>query len=255
MIQLRAPVTANRRIVPGVSLVQAQAAEIVKRAQAGQFVLARCSDGDDPYLRRAFPLFAIAAPELALLVRADEPGRRWLAHRPAGQPIDLLGPLGRGFTLAGTTRRLLLAAEGMGIAALVALAQRAVSLGVEVTLLAGAPNAATVLPADLLPPEVEYRVATADGSLGERGSVSSLLPAVIQWPDQVCAAGSPALYTSLADAIARHRLLVDADFAHVWQLGPAACGLGACQSCAVETRRGPVLSCREGPVFRLRDLL
>ena len=100
MIQVSAPITGTRRVSPGTALLHLQAPEIASRARPGQFVLVRCSDGLDPYLRRPFPLFAIRRRSLRILVRADEPGRRWLAHQPVGQAVDLLGPLGQGFTLA-----------------------------------------------------------------------------------------------------------------------------------------------------------
>ena len=254
MIQVQAPLTKSERIGLGVALLYLHAPAIASRARAGQFVMARCSDSDDPYLRRPFPLFAIAPPAIAILVRADEPGRRWLAQRPAAQTVDILGPLGRGFSLLPKTRHLILIGEGLAVAALIALAATAAGSGLAVTLLAGAPTAATALPASLLPAAVEYRVATADGSLGQQGTVGSLLPDVICWADQVCAAGSPPLYRALAEAIARYRLAVEPDFAQVWLLGPVACGLGTCLSCAVEGRRGPLLSCREGPVFTLREV-
>ncbi len=253
VFQTQAAITASPRIMPGVTMVRLTAPEIASRARPGQFVLARCGEGDDPYLRRPLPLFEIGDREIALLVRADEPGRRWLARQPLGQAIDVLGPLGKGFTLSSVTRHLLLVAEGMGIAALGPLAALAGD-GLAVTLLAGAPTAATALPADLLPPAVEYRLATADGSLGARGNVAALLPDVIPWADQVCAAGPPALYRALAEAIARFRLAAEEDFAQVWLLGPVACGLGTCLACAVPTRRGLALSCREGPVFRLAEV-
>lgn len=254
MLQLETPITAARRVGPGVSLLELSAAEIAQRARPGQFVMVRCSDGDDPYLRRPLPIFALTAPTISLLVRADDTARRWLARQQPGQAISVLGPCGEGYNVLSSTRRLLLVAEGMAVTALAALAAQAVASGVAVTLLAGAPSARTAMPANLLPPEVEYNIATADGSLGHKGNVAALLPDIIRWPDQVCAAGSPALYHSLAEAIARQRFLVDRDFAQVWLLGATGCGTGLCQGCTVETKRGPVLSCREGPVFSLKDI-
>lgn len=254
MQQVLAPIISTRRAGPGATLLTARAQEIAVRARPGQFVMVRCSEGSDPLLRRPFPLFTITPPDIALLVRADEPGRRWLAHQSPGQTLDILGPFGQGFIVDPLSRHLLLVAEGLGLAALAALAAQANSAGMPVTVLAGAPSTTTLLPADLLPPEIEYRVATADGSRGQRGNVAALLPEIIQWADQVFAAGSPALYHALADAIARYRLRVDDDFAQVWQLGTVACGAGACQCCAIDTRRGLVLSCREGPVLKLRQV-
>jgi dihydroorotate dehydrogenase electron transfer subunit len=35
---------------------------------------------------------------------------------------------------------------------------------------------------------------------------------------------------------------------------PMPCGTGACQACAVQTRRGWKLACREGPLFPLAEL-
>jgi dihydroorotate dehydrogenase electron transfer subunit len=254
MIQTVCPITEAGRAAAGLTLLHIRAPEIAARARPGQFVMVRCSDGDDPYLRRPFPIFAAAPPDLSILVRADEPGRRWLAHQGTGRVLDIVGPLGQAFSLASQTRHVLLVAEGMGVAALAFLAATATSTGHIVTLLAGAPTAGTALPPDLLPAEVEYRLATGDGSRGEHGGVAVLLPDVIQWADQLCAAGSLALYRALADVIARRRLLADEDFAQVWLLGPAACVTGVCLSCTVAAKHGPSLSCRDGPVYRLRDL-
>ena len=173
MISLTATVADTRRVAAGVTLLRLHAPDIALACRPGQFVMARGSDGCDPYLRRALPIFTASNPFIALLVRADEPGRRWLAHQGVGQPIDLLGPLGQGFVLTPTTRHLLLVAEGMGVAALGAIAAVAAEKGIAVTLLAGAPSAGAALPADILPIDVEYQLATADGCRGAEAGDSA----------------------------------------------------------------------------------
>ena len=55
------------------------------------------------------------------------------------------------------------------------------------TLLFGARSSADVYPTSLLPDEVEYVVATADGSLGHRGSVLDLVLEYEAWADQAFA--------------------------------------------------------------------
>ena len=66
-----------------------------------------------------------------------------------------------------SSRHLLLVGQGLGVGPLVALAEWAVGAGLAVTLLAGAADAAGLLPAAMIPAEVEYRTATGDGSLGQ----------------------------------------------------------------------------------------
>ena len=253
--QLLAEVLANEAVLPGVRWLRLAAAPLAAKAAPGQFVAVRCGESADPFLRRAVPLSRSVGAEIDLLLPADEPGRRWLAARRPGEAVDLLGPLGRGFTVDPNARNLLLVAEGLAVAPLLGLAQVGVAQGLAVTLLAGAATAAEALPARLLPAEVEYRLATADGRLGLPGSVSDLLPGALEWADQVCAAGSPAFYQTLWAAIQRQRLRAEAGFAQVWLGTTIGCGVGACLSCAIETRRGSRRVCKDGPVFDLWEIV
>jgi len=253
--QLQAEVLANEAVLPGVRWLRLAAAPLAAKAAPGQVVAARCGEGADPFLRRAVPLSRSVGAEIDLLLPADEPGRRWLAARRPGEAVDLLGPLGRGFTVDPDARNLLLVAEGLAIAPLLGLAQVGVAQGLAVTLLAGAATAAEALPARLLPAEVEYRLATGDGRLGLAGSVSDLLPGALEWADQVCAAGSLTFYQTLWAAIQRQRLRAAAGFAQVWLGGIIACGVGACLSCTIETRRGSRRVCKDGPVFDLWEIV
>ena len=90
------------------------------------------------------------------------------------------------------THHLLLIADGDGVAALRPLADDALAAGRQVTLLFGADSIADVYPSSLLPDEVEYVVATTDGSLGHRGSVIELVEGYEAWADQAFAVGTRA---------------------------------------------------------------
>ena len=83
------------------------------------------------------------------------------------------------------------------------LADEALREGRQVTVLLGAQSARDVYPSTLLPDEVEYVVATVDGSLGHPGSVADLVPQYEAWADQTFAAGSPALLYRPTDPSAR----------------------------------------------------
>src|SRR5512143_1510518 len=89
--------------------------------RAGQCLLARIAGSFDPYMRRAYaPLVRARDVEPALLLPAADP----LALR---QPmsLDILGPVGNGFTLEASTRRLLLVGDTGQLASLVTLAHEA----------------------------------------------------------------------------------------------------------------------------------
>jgi len=142
---------------------------------------------------------------------------------------------------------------GCGIGPMVGLADLAVERGLSVVLLFGARSADGVYPAALLSPEVEYSVATDDGSLGHQGLVTDLLPTYLGWADALYACGPRPMFLSLLDIMRR------ANSNKTVQLSleeNMACGVGACFGCVVETRAGEMKSvCADGPVFEMRDLV
>ena len=89
---------------------------------------------------------------------------------------------------------------GLGMAGLRMLADEAVRDGRQVTILFGAASASHVYPSSLLPDEVEYVVATDDGSLGHHGFVTELLPEYEAWADQAFACGPYPMLARLAAA-------------------------------------------------------
>src|SRR3972149_8670260 len=92
--------------------------------------------------------------QFAILYDGRGRGTAWLAERQPGDELSVFGPLGRGYAVNGQSQNLLLVAGGLGVAAVVALADEAVAAGKAVTLLQGARNAAKLFPPESLPREV-----------------------------------------------------------------------------------------------------
>jgi len=255
--QVLASVIAHRRVAPGIHEVHLAAPEIACDAQPGQFVHVRALDTWDPLLRRPLSLCRIGHPagslrpgEVSLLFEEVGRGTELLGRVEVGAKLDLLGPLGNGFTLTGTTRNALLVAGGLGIAPLVALAEKALAQEISVVLLAGAATAERLLPAEYLPAEAEYVVATDDGTLGHRGFVTDLVVEYLNWADQVFACGPLPMFDALKRILEGSSLS-----AQVSLEARMGCAVGACLGCVISTRRGRQRVCREGPVFDLRELL
>jgi dihydroorotate dehydrogenase electron transfer subunit len=231
---------------------------IVAGARPGRFVdiLCRYDDSIDPLLRRPYSIYAAdpVASELRFLVRPFGRGSAWLARRAPGDGLDMLGPLGNAYEIDPNARRLLMVAGGVGVAPLVMLAHQAVALGREVAFLLGAMSEDGLLAANHLPADVEYVVATEDGTRGHRGYVTDLVPDFVRWADQVFACGPEPMYRSLRNNVLPHRIgkrppvLVSME-------RDMACGLGACLGCVVETKQGMRTSCVQGPVFDMDDVV
>lgn len=165
--------------------------------------------------------------------------------------MPVLGPLGRGFSIASGRRHLLLIGAGWGVASLIGLAHEAIARGTEVTIVGEFQTAAEALPAWLVPAEAEYLLAIQDGAGGGEQSVVELAEQAWRWADQVFVAGSMELLAKVAQIRRAAVVRIPAQGLFEAQMG---CGVGICLSCVVETRRGYKLACVDGPTFRLEEV-
>jgi dihydroorotate dehydrogenase electron transfer subunit len=121
MIQQLATVLWNRPVGSGCFRMGLSCPQGFEAAVPGQFVMVRSSATLTPLLRRPFSIFGrIGSPEhpegIELLYKVLGPGTRHMAEMVPGHPVDLLGPLGRGFNVPANLRRIFLVAGGMGVA-------------------------------------------------------------------------------------------------------------------------------------------
>jgi dihydroorotate dehydrogenase electron transfer subunit len=262
---VKARVAASELIMPDTHVLTLESTELARAAAPGQFVHIRCGRSWDPLLRRPMSVYRIRPDGVSLMVRAVGGGSELIASSRPGDVLDCLGPLGRPFSVDPISRRLVMVGGGYGVAPLVALAERVLPRGVEVVLLVGAVSAEYVFPAALVPTEVEYQVATVDGSLGHHGYVTELLPAHLEWTDAVYACGP----TPMLEAVAR----IARPYPGSRRNGPGGmamasskpvqlameqhmgCAMGVCLGCVVKTRHGYQRVCRDGPVFPAEDLV
>jgi len=249
-----AAVLSQEQVYQDTYLMWLSCPPVARGAAPGRFLMLHCSDGYDPLLPRpmSFHRFRSVESERQFAILYDVRGRgtAWLSQRVAGDRISLFGPLGRGYSISRDAQNLLLVGGGLGVAALIALADQALATGKSVTLVQGARNAARLYPPDMLPREVESLSATEDGSAGHKGLVTELIGGLLPWADQLFACGPTPMFAAIAAVMrqARSRKPVQALLEE--RMG---CGTGVCYGCAVFTRRGVRLVCRDGPRFELRE--
>ena len=255
-----ATVISNKKIVQGIErpgartvlgsyLMWVRSPDIAREASPGQFIMVRC--GEDSPLRRPLSIHQINDGNIALFYAVWESGKGtgWLSQCQAGYNIDLLGPLGNGFSVLPRAKNLLLAAGGMGIAPLYFLAQEALKSGLSVTLLYGT-AVKHRYPKDLLPKGIKLVEVTDDGTVGHKGLITDLLPEMADGADQVFACGPTGMYQTMAQMPGLKGKPVQVSLEV-----RMACGRGVCYGCSIKTRSGLKKVCQDGPVFNLDDIL
>ena len=248
MKQVNASVISNSEVMHGVHLIWLESPQIAAEAEPGQFIMVRW--GGETLLPRPLSIHQLDGNKLALLFNIVGKGTVCLAQREAGDSIDILGPLGNGFSIHPDSQNLLLVAGGIGIAPLRFLADKAVEQGKRVNLLMGTRTKSQLYPGHFLPPEVEVIIATEDGTADEKGMVTDLLPGFTGKADQVFACGPLPMYKTLAQMPELKNKPVQVSL----ELR-MACGRGLCYGCTIKTKSGLKKVCQDGPVSDLDDIL
>jgi dihydroorotate dehydrogenase electron transfer subunit len=251
----RATVISQEEVYDNTYLMWLACPPVARGAASGRFLMVHCGETSDPLLARpmSFHRFRVAEDEKQFAILYDVRGRGTdlLSRKRPGDVLHVFGPLGKGYILRPQSENVLLVAGGLGVAAVVALADDAVRMSKSVTLLQGARDASKLMPPELLPPEVEAVSATDDGSSGHHGYVTDILPQYLPWADQTFACGPNPMFASMADVMRKERSRKPVQALLEERMG---CGTGVCYGCAVFTRKGVRLVCKDGPRFELRDV-
>jgi len=229
------------------ALVDLIAKEVATVAAPGQFVMVTVPGGGH-LLRRPLSLHAVHGDRVSLLVEARGGGSERLVEVEVGDGVDLAGPLGNGFPLRAASGALLIGG-GIGCAPLQFLSDALGAAGARMTAAFGFRDYRAARLADAFAIE-DLHVATEDGSVGRRGTVLDLLGGLDVSPATVVyACGPTAMLGAVQCWAAAMRLRGYASLeAHM------ACGTGSCHGCVIETARGRLRVCAEGPVFPLDEL-
>ena len=238
----------DKRISKESRLLWLNCPDIAAKVAPGQFVMVRCGGGST--LPRPFSIFRTYGGDLAILYAVYEGGigTEWLAERHTGDLMQIMGPLGNGFTLDPMTRNILLIGGGIGIAPLYFLAQDAVAHLRSVTFLYGTANRGRYP----IPPEFKPVQATEDGSVGYKGYITDLIPQYIDKAEQIFVCGPLSMLKTIAQQkndfkLAGKQVQVSLEV----RMG---CGAGVCYSCSIHTKQGLKQVCKDGPVFNFDDV-
>jgi dihydroorotate dehydrogenase electron transfer subunit len=266
--RIEARIIEHNEVAFGCRRIVVEAPGLARSAEPGQFVHVLCSAANsttDPLLRRPFSIHDVdvAAGLVSILYEIRGRGTSILSEKCPRETLDILGPLGVGFTLpTACDQQVLLMGGGFGVAPLHFLVRRIHEMsGCGLTTCAvGARTSSALLCVDdfeKLGPEL--MLATDDGTQGHAGFVTDL---VVRYLERADRENPPILYACGPMPMLRNVALVANEYHVKCQVSveaKMACGIGACMSCVIKVREEDgfkyVRACKEGPVFDAADIL
>lgn len=256
-------VVLSHRIIKGqYRLLTLKSKKIAPMVRPGQFVHLRVPVSANAILRRPFSVYQAQANQLAIIYKTIGKGTKAMETLRPGDKVNLVGPLGTGFPRVGQNKMPLLVAGGYGMAALYLVAQRTRVKGI---VFVGGKSAADILCAhDFQKLGWNVRVATEDGSAGQKGLVTRILDT---WLKTNLRGRTPEFFVcgpnGLLKAICQ-RVVGRGWNAWISMDRRMGCGLGACLACVQKVRKLDAAGratwtwarvCKDGPVFAGRDIV
>ncbi|MFW6011179.1 MAG: dihydroorotate dehydrogenase electron transfer subunit [Desulfosalsimonas sp.] len=263
-VQESVAVLSNDPVSDGYFKIRLTCGTHYKIAVPGQFVTLRMQGQKEPLLRRPFSIHRLlqnsgSCLHLELLYRVVGGFTEKLAATVPGKSIDLLGPLGHGFTVKRHSRPVALAAGGIGVAPLVFLAEclkeKHTDMELVTVFLGGRTKTDILCREAFLDLGAGVWVATEDGTEGRTGLVTVPLQ---DWigannPAMIYACGPHAMLEAVGKIAESAQIACEVSVETLM-----ACGIGVCMGCAVssnDVKTGYRHVCKDGPVFDARDLI
>ena len=240
-------------------VLTATAPEIPNEFKPGNFVAVAIGDERSSLiLRRAFSIYQVSdrgvyGGTIDIVVSPHGPGTDYLANLKRNDTINLVGPLGKPFSLPKDPVPCVLVGGGYGAAPLFTLAEALTARGCRVDFVLGASTQEKLfgmLEARRI--STSLSVTTNDGTAGQMGLVTDVLPDAIKKSNAavVYACGPMKMLQAVAEVAALHGIVSQTSVEE-----SMACGIGVCMTCVLPiigddgvTRM--LRSCVDGPAFR-----
>lgn len=241
------PVISKKQITETIYDFTISAKEIADIAKPGQFVQVKV---DGFMLRRPISLAGIENGNIRLIFEVKGEGTASLANIKEGDSLDILGPLGHGFTMLPKYKKVILIGGGIGTPPMVPLAKYYDNA----KAIIGFRSAENVI---LKEEFKDVTVCTNDGSEGVKGFVTDALINIleIEKPDMIYACGPNVMLEGIAKIANEKNIECEVSLEE-----RMACGVGACLGCACKTKSHDGTSshahvCKDGPVFNSKEVI
>lgn len=249
-VKMTARVRRQEQLADDIYSMVLEVAQIAKQAKAGQFVSLYSKNGAN-LLPRPISLCEIDREKgtIRLVYRVVGKGTREFAELTAGKTVDVMGPLGNGFTLKD--KRAILIGGGIGIPPMLELAKE---LNCEKSIVLGFRDETFLI--EDLETEGEVYIASEDGKSGVKGNVLDAIREYDIGGDIIYACGPTPMLRALKEYAFKSHMEAQLSLEE-----KMACGIGACLACVCQSTEIDGHShvcnkrvCKDGPVFDAQEV-
>lgn len=240
----------NRKLNEDLFRLTLRPDEELPEIRPGQFVNVRVDDSPSTFLRRPISVHDVETEKgrLYLLIKIAGTGTARLSSLASGEKLNIMLPLGNGFSIPLNQERCLLIGGGVGIAPMLHFSRELNKKNIRPTLLIGVRSRKDIALEKEFGEYADVYYTTEDGSYGEKGYPTGHSLLNNRFDRIFCCGPQP-----MMQAVARYARKNDIE-CEVSLENTMACGIGACLCCVTETSEGHKCVCTEGPVMNIKDL-
>lgn len=251
MKKKKAEIIIQKEIAPDIYDMVLSFPEGAREAKPGQFIAMYCNDGTK-LLPRPISICGIDGEKgtLRVVYRIAGEGTKQFSLLKAGDTLEVMGPLGNGFTMK--EEKAIIIGGGIGIPPMLELARQ---LKAEKTVVLGYKD--QLFLKEEFDEVAEVKVATEDGSVGTKGTVLDAIKEAEVTGAVLYACGPMPMLRALAEYAKEHQMEAQISLEE-----RMACGVGACLGCICKTKEKDHHTnvnnsriCKDGPVFDAREVV
>ncbi len=244
-------VVGNKRLTDDIFILELSGNGKLPDFRPGQFVQVRVDGSPGTFLRRPVSIHDVNWEQntFKLLIQVAGNGTLTLSRLEKGDILNIIYPLGNSFTMPSGNKKILLAGGGCGVAPLMYLGKYLKSNGYAPDILLGFRNSDRIIEYEEYLKIGEVFLTTEDGSRGEKGFITSHSVLSEKRYDKIYSCGPASMMKAVAEYSRKNGIECEVSLENLM-----ACGIGVCLCCVVDTVRGNLCSCTEGPVFNINEL-
>ena len=230
----------NKEIAKDTFEMKLNSKEIYKEAKCGQFINVGLDD-ESKLLKRPISICEVLDGALVITYKINGEGTKQLSKYEQGKKLEVIGPLGNGYTVV-ENKKVLVVGGGIGVPPLLELSKKLKEQGNEIYVILAFRDKDSIFYEDRFKELGKVYVTTDDGSYGYKGNAIAFLDENEIAFDYIYSCGPEILLRKLEEKYAGKKGYLSYE-------ARMACGVGLCHGCVKGEKHYCV--CTDGPVFEL----